>query len=182
MLELQYHGLYKIISGGQTGADMAGLVAAAAAGIETGGTAPEGFMTEQGPNPGLAKYGLVPNGTLRTRTIQNIKDADATLILAVNPSSPGTVLTINTCIKLEKPYLIIDLKDVQANAINNLPVRESISILGSNAANWVEKNKVRVLNVAGNRKSKGSLIFELSLDVLYSMLNDLNLRKLLAVD
>jgi len=50
--------LKNIVSGGQTGADQAGLRAAKAAGIETGGWAPHGWTTEKGPAPWLADYGL----------------------------------------------------------------------------------------------------------------------------
>ena len=40
--------LKKIISGGQTGIDKIGLIAAAENGFDTGGTAPSGFITENG--------------------------------------------------------------------------------------------------------------------------------------
>ena len=50
--------LEKVICGGQTGADQARLRAARAAGIPTGGFAPNGRLTEDGPAPGLAEYGL----------------------------------------------------------------------------------------------------------------------------
>ena len=40
--------IFKIISGGQTGADKGGLIAAKKANIKTGGIAPKGFMTEAG--------------------------------------------------------------------------------------------------------------------------------------
>lgn len=52
--------MFKVISGGQTGADQAGLRAARAAGLVTGGWAPRGWLTEAGPAPRLAReFGLV---------------------------------------------------------------------------------------------------------------------------
>ena len=45
--------------GGQTGADQGGLRAARACGIPTGGWAPRGWQTEDGPCPALANFGLV---------------------------------------------------------------------------------------------------------------------------
>lgn len=52
--------LTKIISGGQTGADEGGLEGARLLGIPTGGTAPKGYRTENGPNLTLRDtYGLV---------------------------------------------------------------------------------------------------------------------------
>jgi len=41
-------GLEMVISGGQTGADRGGLIAAKELGIPTGGTAPLGYKTEAG--------------------------------------------------------------------------------------------------------------------------------------
>jgi Circularly permutated YpsA SLOG family len=51
-----------VISGGQTGADQAGLRAARASGIRCGGMAPKGWLTEAGPAPWLADYGLSVGG------------------------------------------------------------------------------------------------------------------------
>ena len=41
----------KVCSGGQTGADLGGLIAAKQAGLETFGWMPPGFLTEFGPKP-----------------------------------------------------------------------------------------------------------------------------------
>ena len=50
----------KIISGAQTGADLAGLDAAKALGIPTGGSMPNGFKDLEGKKPEYAsKYGIV---------------------------------------------------------------------------------------------------------------------------
>lgn len=51
--------LTKVISGGQTGVDQAALRAAKAARIPTGGYAPKGWLTEDGPAPWLADFGLI---------------------------------------------------------------------------------------------------------------------------
>lgn len=52
--------LEKVISGGQTGADQAGLKAAKKCGIPTGGFIPPRFVTSNGPSPWLGEeYGLV---------------------------------------------------------------------------------------------------------------------------
>ena len=50
--------LTKIISGGQTGADQVALSVAVRLGLKTGGYAPLRYMTEDGPDPTLARYGL----------------------------------------------------------------------------------------------------------------------------
>jgi hypothetical protein len=55
----------KIISGGQTGVDRGALKAAKAAGLETGGWMPRGWLSEDGPHPEFAElYGMHDNGHL----------------------------------------------------------------------------------------------------------------------
>ena len=48
----------KVISGGQTGADQGGLMAAWERGIATGGAVPFEYRTNLGPNPILEALGL----------------------------------------------------------------------------------------------------------------------------
>lgn len=48
----------KIISGGQTGGDMGGLLAGQALGIPTAGYCPANWLTEKGPTPELRDFGL----------------------------------------------------------------------------------------------------------------------------
>ncbi|KKL28978.1 hypothetical protein LCGC14_2369790, partial [marine sediment metagenome] len=75
--------LLKVISGGQTGADQGGLEAGKELGLETGGTAPLGWKTEDGPQPELLKgFGLrectQPGYPVRTR--RNVLTSDGTVI------------------------------------------------------------------------------------------------------
>jgi hypothetical protein len=83
----------RVISGGQTGADQAGLRAARACGIPTGGWAPRGWLTEAGPAPWLADWGLAecPEGETeaeryRARRFRCVKDCDAVLLFGDNTS------------------------------------------------------------------------------------------------
>ncbi len=134
-------GVKLIISGGQTGVDQAALRAAKTLGIPTGGYAPAGWLTEDGPAPWLAEYGLTqcdePGYPPRTRA--NIQRADATLLLvwgAVGHRSSGSRLALKLALQAGKPITTIDLTrspDVPW-ALHLLP-------------------DVRVLNVAGNRES-----------------------------
>ena len=131
----------KIISGGQTGADIGGLIGAKRAGIKTGGTAPRGYKTEKGPQiQSLKSLGLVehPSEHYRRRTQQNVQDADATLIIATSPDSDGTRLTLKFCEVEKKPHLLIDPNSDNALA----KIKE-----------FIENQKPGVLNVAGNRES-----------------------------
>jgi hypothetical protein len=129
----------KIISGGQTGADVAGLDAARLAGIPTGGTAPKGWRIcledgSDGADPELESFGLVEHESSEypPRTIKNIEDSDGTVWFGYT-DSPGGKLTINTCAKLKKPCLIN-------------PRASELKI-------WAEESNIKILNVAGNRKS-----------------------------
>lgn len=99
--------LKKVVSGGQTGADMGALMAARHAKLETGGWAARKYITSRGPNPVFArKYGLKEiqlegaeakrSDGYVARSQQNVIDSDATLAFQVH-SSPGTRKTIHFC-------------------------------------------------------------------------------------
>ena len=135
--------LSKIISGGQTGADQGAIYGAHAAGFPTGGTAPGGFRTEVGPNPGLARYGLVESNwrAYSVRTFKNVADADATVIFS-EYESPGTRCTRNAAIRCEKPYIIVD------------PLRQAPAHAAARIARFCREENVHTLNVAGHRESK----------------------------
>lgn len=91
----------RVISGGQTGVDQAALRAAAEAGIPTGGWAPKGWITECGPMPSLADFGLKEwnRAGYTGRTRANIETADTTFILWQHLSdlTGGTALTQEIC-------------------------------------------------------------------------------------
>lgn len=129
--------LEKIVSGGQTGADQAGLRIASKFGIPTGGTAPPGYRTESGPAFGLlVGYGLKEGDpdprTYPRRTHKNITDSDGTVIF-YGVASAGSNLTVHLCGKMSKPYLVN-------------PAPEDL-------AKWIRDKDIKVLNVAGNRHS-----------------------------
>lgn len=139
----------KIISGGQTGADQGGLEAGRLLGIPTGGTAPVGFITDDGPNFELISYGLVPGPPdpriypLRTR--KNVGDSDGTVWFG-NTKSPGGRLTIHTTLLLNK-HLLIN------------PTPKELS-------DWVYQKNIKVLNVAGNRERKNPGITQQVINIL----------------
>lgn len=133
--------LIKVISGGQTGVDTAGLLAAVACHIPTGGYAPRGWMTEVGPRPSLRNYNLVEHtsGKYPPRTAANIKHSDATLVISPELSS-GTQLTLDLCASMSKPVLLMGFP--AADQVNR--VVDWLSILMEHDI---------ILNVAGNRES-----------------------------
>ena len=133
--------LKRVISGGQTGVDRAGLRAAKDLGIETGGWAPMLFQTERGPRPvtlgkifGLQELRLA---SYPARTAMNITHSDMTIILD-EKESRGSLLTREICLKKAKACFYMTFKD--------LGEKEEI-------LKWVKSRKHDVINVAGNRES-----------------------------
>jgi hypothetical protein len=154
----------KIISGGQTGADLGGLKAALKLGLKTGGLAPRGFKTENGPNPDLfSVYGLgqAPTDDYSYRTAANVRASHATVVFATKASSPGTKLTIKTCEASGKPFIVLN------------PFASDASVLLTKfiAGVYLRYGRNLILNVAGNRESKSAGIES---RVEYILINNLN--------
>lgn len=129
-----------VISGGQTGADMGGLMAAKECQIKTGGYCPKGYRTELGPVPILADYGLTETDTssFAARTVLNIRGANATVLIASKPNSSGSRLTVAACARHGKPciWLHPDNKDAVAQLVD-----------------FFKAYQPEIINVAGNRES-----------------------------
>lgn len=139
--------LKKVISGGQTGIDKLGIEVARRFGIDTGGTAPKNFKTENGPDYTLKTvYGLVEDDSddYNSRTEKNVIDSDGTILFG-NMVSPGSKNTIKFLKKHNKIY-------------KENPTPDDI-------VEFVKTNNIQVLNVAGNRGSK------LTLDQVYKYRN-----------
>lgn len=130
--------LEKIISGGQTGADIAGLMAAKYHNITTGGYMPKGWITLGGPRPDYElTYGLKQHASASyaARTYANVQVSDGTLRIAFNFASSGELCTLKAIQKLKKPHLDVDLH-------NPRPIKDVID--------WIEKYNIKTLNIAGN--------------------------------
>ena len=127
-----------IISGGQVGADVSGLIAAKKFGIATGGCMPNGCRTLDGPKPEWKeKYNLQEHSSSSypPRTFLNAKESDGTIRFAYNFGSSGELCTLKALNQYNKPYIDIDIK-------NPRPIQEVIE--------WLNKNNIETLNVAGN--------------------------------
>ena len=74
--------LESVVSGGQTGADQAGICAAKFLNYNTGGRVPKGFLTELGSEPWLAEFGCseTASTSYRSRTWANVQWADSVVI------------------------------------------------------------------------------------------------------
>jgi len=95
----------RVISGGQTGVDIAGLRAAKAAGVETGGWMPKGWRTDGGAHPEYAAlYGLrvTRSEAYPVRTRKNVASADHTLLIGTDLGSAGSRTTLRACAECGK--------------------------------------------------------------------------------
>jgi len=110
----------RIISGGQTGADRAGLDAAAAFGIPYAGWCPKGGWAEDMPLPPgiLAHYPALRETSStdpRERTRLNVRDSDATLLLLTAKVgldvSKGACLAVEIARAIRRPCLVLDIEN-----------------------------------------------------------------------
>ena len=137
--------LRKVISGGQIGADIAGLRAAKAVGLETGGMCPAGWKTKRGSDPSLAEFNVECHASAAypPRTEWNVAHSDGTIRLAWNFMSPGERCTLRFIKQYDTPHIDIridwdgrDIPTIDADPMN--------------AAKWIQQEGIEVLNIAGN--------------------------------
>jgi hypothetical protein len=140
--------IVKVISGGQTGADIAGVKAAKAFGLQTGGTMPKGFKTLDGPKPEYFDlYGMVEHSSDKypPRTAANVREAHGTVRFAKNFNSYGEKCTLKYIKLYGTPHFDVSVTDPP-------PVEYFVQ--------WLENNNIMVLNVAGNsHKSSPNIEF-----------------------
>ena len=139
-------GVHTIISGGQTGADQGGLLAARELGIATTGAAPKGWLTEDGPQRTLLRsFGLkeCEDRGYPARTKANVLKSDGTLIVGPYRTG-GSALTAKLANDNRKPLFHVPfspMKDAQDNQIEEFRY-------------WLKRFRIGTLNVAGNRESQ----------------------------
>ncbi len=152
--------LKKIISGGQTGADQAGLKAAKAKGYLTGGWLPKGCLTLEGPRFDLIqeyemKECLVAGYAARTE--RNIQDSDGTIRFATNWKSAGEKCTLRNLKWHKKSYFDIDI-----GKITTIPSTDMLE--------WLALHEIKTLNIAGNSEETSPGIHDLVYHYLCSAL------------
>jgi hypothetical protein len=135
----------KIVSGGQTGVDRAALDVAIELGLPHGGWCPRGRLAEDGPIPLRYQLQETPSTEYPVRTEQNVVDSDATLILYAGQLRGGTEFTWRMAAKHRRPSLKVNFDQPPASA----DVRD-----------WILRQHVEVLNVAGPRESQSPGIYE----------------------
>jgi len=158
-----YKGPELVISGGQTGADFGGLLAARECGIATGGWAPRGYRTENGVNYTLKEYGLKEHTSKAypPRTEDNVKWGDVTLLLRDDIGSSGSKLTIKLCEKHGKHILV----PTEGGTIGLITM-------------FLATHKPKVLNIAGNRESLSPGMTKATFNVLVEVFKGLRSEEL----
>lgn len=146
----------KIISGGQTGADVGGLIAAKLIGLKTGGWMPQGFRTLEGDKPEFKQiYDMKEHELVYypPRTFQNVQESDGTVRFATNFNSSGEICTLTAIRQFDKPYFDVDLnKDVEQQILD--------------FRSWLKSCSIKTLNVAGNSEKTSPGISKKVIDFL----------------
>jgi hypothetical protein len=151
----------KIISGFQTGADIAGIRAAKDCLLETGGYMPKGYKTEKGNKPEYKSYGALEhsNHDYLGRTLKNVLSSDATIIFDYQASS-GSKKTKYYCSVNDKPYLYLNKSKIDSKEIEKIIYDFIISY--------------NIINIAGNRESVASGIEKKVYKILKNVFSKIN--------
>jgi hypothetical protein len=140
-LELSSLRSITIVSGGQTGTDRAALDFAVEHGIAHAGWCPRGRLAEDGPIDGRYQLQETPSRRYAERTEWNVRDSDATVVFTITPTvSGGTALTVDFAARLGKPWLHL-ARDAGAAATEH----------ARRLLDFLEENRVRIVNIAGPR-------------------------------
>jgi hypothetical protein len=145
----------KIISGGQTGADRAGLDFAIKHGMPHGGYCPKDRRAEDGVVPFHYQLTQTPSGNYVQRTEWNVRDSDGTVIFSIfSDLSGGSLQTFDFANIHVKPCLHLH------------PALGSLKMLADELVEFLITHKIEVLNVAGSRASKEPQVYSFAQDVM----------------
>lgn len=150
----------RIVSGGQTGVDRAALDFAIRHGVPHGGWCPAGRWAEDGPIGESYALRETPDSDCAQRTEWNVRDSDGTVIFTVAAHlSGGSALTQRLAIRYGKPCLHLARSRDAATAVAHL-------------RDFIRRERIRVLNVAGPRWSVEPAAAEFATEVLEGLWAD----------
>ena len=135
----------EILTGGQTGADRAGLDFALDHGIACGGWCPAGRRAEDGSIDPRYPLTETLSAAPEFRTKMNIINSDGTIILYLTGLDKGTGTTRDLCYQLGKPLFMCNVSRLTDPA----------AIL-----EWISVNRINKLNIAGPRESNDPGIYD----------------------
>lgn len=135
----------KLISGGQTGADIAALDVALRFDSPQGGWCPKGRKSVEGPIPVRYLLTETPSASYLQRTEWNVRDSDGTVVFTMaNEATGGSLRTIGFAKRHAKPCLHLS----QAPGVHGYRDRSEL------LQEFVREYGIKRLNVAGSRESK----------------------------
>jgi hypothetical protein len=147
--------LERIVAGGQTGADRAGLDVAIRWGFPYAGWCPKGRKAEDGIIGGQYQLLETPSANYLQRTEWNVRDSDATVIFTLAATlTGGSKRTAEFAEKHRKPWIHLARQEASY---------ESPALM---LQRFVEENGVQVLNVAGTRGSKEPDVWKFAYETL----------------
>ncbi len=154
--------LSKIISGGQTGADIAAVDAAIACGLPYGGYLPKGRKNEIGTVAATyTHFSELTNGGYPMRTKKNIEESEGTLVFYAFNVSGGTKMTVQHAYKVDKPVCLVEMSSFTLQAVSTI-------------RRWLYTNEITVMNVAGPRGSKQPDMYDYVYSVLVEVIKGRN--------
>jgi hypothetical protein len=122
--------------------DRAALDAAMKHGLQCSGWCPSGRLDEFGRIPDRYPLQELQTGSFAERTLQNVRDADGTVVIYYENLRGGTEQTIRFCREQQRPHKLIDAAKFSAT--------EAATLI----ADFVRDEKISTLNVAGPRQSE----------------------------
>jgi hypothetical protein len=135
----------KLISGGQTGADIAALDVALRFDFPHGGWCPKGRRSLEGPIPGRYLLDETPSASYLQRTERNVRDSDGTVVFTMAETvTGGSLRTIGFATKHDRPCVHL------SREIGLFGYRDRSELL----LEFVREHGIKRLNVAGSRESK----------------------------
>lgn len=141
---------FRIISGGQSGVDIAGLDWALAHSVDHGGWCPKGRRSEDGPLPPHYLLSETPLSNYLQRTEWNVRDSDATVIFTLTDVlDGGSKRTAQFADKLHRPWLHF-----------------RPGVHPKFLAQFLVRHRVTTLNIAGKRESSAPGVYCFVIDTL----------------
>jgi len=151
--------IYKIISGGQNGADIAGVDAAIACNTPYSGTIPKGRRAEIQSIPTSYIYFIESDKSYYAiRTHKNVENSNGTVIFFDTKLTGGSKMTAEYAATIGKPYCCID--------ITSAPINVHCITL----SRFCVANDIHILNVAGSRETKVPGIYDVVYEIISTVL------------
>ena len=142
--------ILKIVSGGQTGVDIAAIDFAIENKIDYSGWVPKGRRCESGIiDLKYTNFKETNSSGYLVRTKLNTRDSNGTLIILPfnKPIGMGSKATAKFAEEFNKPFMYINLYDQDR--------KECV-------LNWINENNIKILNVAGAREETTPGIYKAS--------------------